>query len=84
MKANSKLCCLSILLLLAFVLPSCQGVSKGDAMLNRSALYDPPMVTLEKGTVYRFKEGDITGTGQIFHSDYSYATAFLLGLSPSK
>lgn len=39
------------------------------------------MIHLEKGTIYHFTEGDITGAGQVFHSDYSYACAFLLGLS---
>ncbi len=80
MKPNFKACWPKILLLLPFALVSCLAVSKRDASLNRSALYDPPMVHLEKGTIYHFTEGDLTGTGQIFHSDYAYAYAFLLGL----
>lgn len=71
----------SILLLLLSALPCCRSVSN-NAALNRSALFDPPMVTLQKGQTYHFKEGDLTGSGQVFHSDYSYQNAFLLGLKP--
>jgi len=38
------------------------------------------MVSLTKGVTYHFAEGDLVGTGQFFHSDYAYQTAFLLGL----
>ena len=38
------------------------------------------MVSLQKGTTYHFAEGDLVGTGQFFHSDYSYQMAFMLGL----
>jgi hypothetical protein len=66
-------------LLMALLLPSC--VSKGylDATaLNRSALYDPPTVTLIEGAEYRFKEGIFVGSGQKFHSDYSYRRAIII------
>ena len=39
------------------------------------------MVSLMPGTTYHFAEGDLVGSGQFFHSDYSYACAFMLGLS---
>ena len=42
------------------------------------------MVSLKKGAVYHFVEGDLTGNGQFFHSDYSYQEAFLLGLHGPK
>jgi hypothetical protein len=48
------------------------------ASLNRSALYDPPVVTLEEGITYRFKEGDLVGAGQTFISGYSYLRNSLL------
>tara|TARA_B100001093_G_scaffold229047_1_gene219648 strand:- start:506 stop:742 length:237 start_codon:yes stop_codon:yes gene_type:complete len=66
-------------LLTALLLPSC--VSKGylDATaLNRSALYDPPTVTLIEGFEYQFKEGIFVGSGQKFHSDYSYRRAIII------
>lgn len=68
----------TISLLTALLLPSC--VSKGyrDASaLNRSALYDPPTITLIEGAEYQFKEGIFVGDGQKFHSDYSYRRAII-------
>ena len=38
------------------------------------------MISLVKGQTYQFAEGPLLGTGQCFHSDYSYQQAFLLGL----
>lgn len=76
--------CLPILALLTICgLPSCR-LGSNNAALNKSALYDPPMVTLQKGVTYQFKEGVITGDDQVFHSHYSYTNAFLLGLHPPK
>jgi hypothetical protein len=46
--------------------------------LNRSALYDPPTVTLIEGAEYQFKEGIFVGSGQKFHSDYSYRRAIII------
>lgn len=62
-------------LLTVLLLPSCgwrgsKAVSAATA--NRSALYDPPTVTLAEGAIYPFVEGDMAGRGQKFHSDYSY------------
>jgi hypothetical protein len=71
----------SILLLAISVLPSCQTSPSAKA-LNRSALYDPPMISLQRGITYRFVEGDLVGRGQFFHSDYAFQNAFLLGLKP--
>ncbi len=79
MKIESKLYWTSILLMLISGLPSCQTASSAAA-LNRSALHDPPMITLAKGTLYHFSSGDVTGDGQTYHSDYTYQLAFLLGL----
>lgn len=47
-----------------------KAVSRASS--NRSALYDPPVVTLAPGTVYHFKEGDLTGSGQKFYSTYTF------------
>jgi len=73
----------SILLMGICALPCCQTAQNASS-LNRSALYDPPMVSLKKGAVYHFVEGELIGTGQFFHSDYSYQQAFLLGLKGLK
>lgn len=48
-------------------------------LLNNSALYDPPTVTLIEGREYHFSEGTITGRGQIFHSHFSYMRAIIIG-----
>ena len=69
------------LLLVICALASCQTVpSASVTALNRSALHDPWIVSLNKGETYHFQEGDLVGSGQFFHSDYAYQTAFLLGL----
>ena len=67
-------------LLLALLLPSC-GLNDlvGDSALNESAIYDPPTVTLIEGYDYPFKEGNLMGRGQKFHSDYSYRRAIIVG-----
>ncbi len=70
----------TISLLTALLLPSCVSRGYRDASaLNRSALYDPPTVTLIEGAEYRFKEGIFVGSGQKFHSDYSYRRAIIIG-----
>jgi hypothetical protein len=70
----------TISLLTALLLPSCVSRDYLDASaLNRSALYDPPTVTLINGAEYRFKEGTFVGSGQKFHSDYSYRRAIIIG-----
>jgi hypothetical protein len=70
------------LVLMVLLLPSC-GLSNwrsGEAeLLNRSALYDPPTVTLAEGVEYQFVEGKLTGSGQRFHSQYSYQRALVIG-----
>jgi hypothetical protein len=69
----------TISLLTALLLPSCVSRGYRDASaLNRSALYDPPTVTLINGAEYRFKEGVFVGSGQKFHSDYSYRRAIII------
>jgi hypothetical protein len=66
------------LLPMVVLLQSC--VSKGwENDLNKSALYDPPTVTLIDGQNYQFKEGNLPGRGQKFHSDYSYRRAIIIG-----
>jgi hypothetical protein len=47
--------------------------------VNRSALYDPPTITLIDGKNYEFAEGVLTGANQKFHSDYSYQRAVIIG-----
>jgi hypothetical protein len=37
------------------------------------------MFKLRDGVEYQMEEGVIMGRGQVFHSDYSYRTALLLG-----
>lgn len=72
------------LLLMALLLPSCAlnaSLNASNASANRSALYDPPTVTLAPGTVYPFEEGALTGAGQKFHSDYTYREAIIIGNS---
>ncbi len=66
--------------LMVALLPSC-GLRDlvGDSALNESAIYDPPTVTLIKGYDYPFKEGNLMGRGQKFHSDYSYRRAIIVG-----
>jgi len=69
----------TISLLMALLLPSCVSRGYQDASaLNRSALYDPPTVTLIEGAEYQFKEGIFVGSGQKFHSDYSYRRAIII------
>ena len=67
-------------LLLVLLLPSCVlNDLVGDSALNESAIYDPPTITLIKGYDYPFKEGNLLGRGQKFHSDYSYSRAIIIG-----
>ena len=67
-------------LLLVLLLPSCVlNDLVGDSALNESAIYDPPTITLIKGYDYPFKEGNLMGRGQKFHSDYSYRRAIIIG-----
>lgn len=68
------------LLLMVALLPSCAlNDLVGDSSLNESAIYDPPTITLIKGYNYLFKEGNLMGRGQKFHSDYSYRRAIIIG-----
>tara|TARA_R110001592_G_C12895189_1_gene726063 strand:- start:128 stop:364 length:237 start_codon:yes stop_codon:yes gene_type:complete len=70
----------TISLLMVLLMPSCVSRGYRDASaLNRSALYDPPTVTLIEGAEYQFKEGIFVGSGQKFHSDYSYRRAIIIG-----
>lgn len=66
--------------LTVLLLQSCawRDLPSADAA-NRSALYDPPAVTMIDGTIYRFQEGYLTGAGQKWHSDYSYRRAVIIG-----
>lgn len=66
--------------LTVLLLASCgSSASTGASSANASALYDPPTVHLIKGEVYQFEEGQLTGAGQRFHSDYSYRRAVIIG-----
>jgi endo-1,4-beta-D-glucanase Y len=67
-------------LLTALLLPSCVWRDWAyEYDLNASALRDPPTVTLAEGVTYQFKEGQLKGRGQKFHSDYSYRRAIIIG-----
>ena len=71
---------LTALLLMVALLPSCVlNDLAGDSALNESNLYDPATITLIKGYDYPFKEGNLMGRGQKFHSDYSYRRAIIIG-----
>lgn len=71
---------LMISLLMVLLLPSCgSNAWRNDSSLNESALLDPPTVTLIDGVTYQFKEGQLKGRGQKFHSDYSYRRAIIIG-----
>ena len=71
---------LTALLLMVLLLPSCALKDlAGDSSLNESNLYDPATITLVKGYDYPFKEGNLMGRGQKFHSDYSYRRAIIIG-----
>ena len=72
----------SLLALTVLLLQSCGlNNSEKDAIesVNKSALYDPPTITLSPGVEYQFNEGTITGDGQRFHSQYSYQRALIIG-----
>ena len=69
-------------LLVVMLLQSCGlsgWVNESNASANRSALYDPPTVTLRKDQLYQFEEGQFLGNLQKFHSDYSYRRAIIIG-----
>ena len=64
------------------LLPSCglnNFTKENLGSLNKSALYDPPTVTLIDGHQYQFKEGKLDGRGQKFHSQFSYQRALTIG-----
>ena len=67
---------------MGLALQSC-GLSNSEKdakeLLNKSALYDPATLTLTPGKVYQFKEGTLTGSGQRYHSQYSYQRALVIG-----
>jgi hypothetical protein len=72
-----------LLVLLALLLTSCglKFSQKDEAeLINRSALYDPPVVTLSKGEAYQFAEGVYTPTEDAkFYSQYQYLRALTIG-----
>lgn len=80
MHSKMKSCALAILpVLLTCCASKSLPVVLNEPRLNQSALYDPPTVHLVPGTVYHFKEGDLTGTGQTFHSHFSFMRALVIG-----
>jgi hypothetical protein len=72
-----------LLVLLALPLTSCglKSSQKDEAeLINRSALYDPPVVTLRKGEAYQFDEGVYTPKDDAqFYSKYQYLRALIIG-----
>jgi hypothetical protein len=67
----------------ALQLPSCglrSSQSEENVSINRSALYDPPVVTLSKGESYQFAEGVYTPEEDAqFYSKYQYLRALTIG-----
>ena len=71
-----------LMLIMAMPLASCGSNSfgsEGIEQINRSAIYDPPTITLLKNKEYQFAEGVLVGDGQKFHSHYSYLRAVITG-----
>ena len=68
-----------LLLLTPLLFQSCaSNDSRSD--LNKSALYDPPTLTLIQGQEYQFVEGRLVGRkNHKWHSDYSYRRAIVIG-----
>lgn len=67
---------------MVLLFPSCglnSSTKESAESLNKSALYDPPTVTLIEGRPYQFTEGSLEGRGQWFHSDHSYLRALVVG-----
>jgi len=40
------------------------------------------MTLMDDGRTYQFKEGVVTGRGQVVYSNYAYQNAFKFGLHP--
>ena len=72
-----------IMVLLALLLTSCglkSSQNEETDSVNRSALYDPPTVTLKKGDSYQFAEGIYTPQNDaVFYSKYQYLRALTIG-----
>ena len=72
-----------LLVLLALLLTSCglkSSQKESEELINRSALYDPPVVTLRKGESYQFDEGVYTPKEDAkFYSKYQYLRALTIG-----
>lgn len=68
---------------LALQLPSCglnSSQREENDLINRSALYDPPVVTLSKGKAYQFTEGVYTPKEDArFYSRHQYLRALTIG-----
>ena len=66
---------------MAVLLQSCASKDwANDSVVNESALYDPPTVTLIEGKRYEFVEGVLQGRKKHkFHSNYSYLRAITIG-----
>ena len=71
------------MVLLALLLTSCglkSSQNEETESVNRSALYDPPTVTLKKGESYQFVEGVYTPENDaVFYSKYQYLRALTIG-----
>ena len=72
-----------LVVLLALLLTSCglkSSKNEENESINRSALYDPPVVTLRKGEAYQFAEGVYTPKEDAkFYSKYQYLRALTIG-----
>jgi len=71
------------MVLLALLLTSCGlkfSQNEENESINRSALYDPPVVTLRKAEAYQFVEGIYTPKEDAkFYSKYQYLRALTIG-----
>ena len=70
-------------LVLALLLTSCgwsPSQRERDESIDKSALYDPPVLTLMKGKPYETKEGIYTPKKDaMFYSKYRYLRAITIG-----
>ena len=71
--------------LMLMLLTSCASSNFSNEerkILNSSALYDPPSITLIDGKEYQFKEGVLVGRGQKFYSQHAMTKSLIDGFTP--
>lgn len=70
---------LALMALLPVLLTCNSCLSTGNSSLNYSGLHSPVQIHLLKGRQYQFQEGNLTGNGEAYHSDWAYRMAVLTG-----